>query len=146
MRQTKAATSSTTDLGVAATKRCIHEWGGDPNRIGYSSRQLTLLTRCCRVWRPRSWGERTASFQVAANCQHASARLFCVTQVDRSGSVVPGANPGKLAIVVMAEAHTPYVAPLLRDEYSGYRESSDCERSDDSIPNNSSNKGWIRPS
>src|SRR6185437_196988 len=32
------------------------------------------------------------------------------------------ANPGKLAIVVMAEAHTPYVAPLLRDEYSGYRE------------------------
>jgi 3-oxoacyl-[acyl-carrier-protein] synthase-3 len=32
------------------------------------------------------------------------------------------ANPGKLAIVVMAEAHTPYVAPLLRDEYLGYRE------------------------
>ena len=32
------------------------------------------------------------------------------------------ANPGKLAIVVMAEAHTPYVAPLLRDEYAGYRE------------------------
>src|SRR4051794_33666332 len=30
----EAATSSTTDLGVAATKRCIHEWGGDPNRIG----------------------------------------------------------------------------------------------------------------
>src|SRR5690349_18970492 len=27
----KAATSSTTKLGVAATKRCIHEWGGDPN-------------------------------------------------------------------------------------------------------------------
>jgi len=32
------------------------------------------------------------------------------------------ANPGKLAIVVMAEAHTPYVAPLLSNEYSGYRE------------------------
>src|SRR5262245_66331389 len=27
-------TSSTTQLGVAATKRCIKEWGGDPNRIG----------------------------------------------------------------------------------------------------------------
>jgi len=32
------------------------------------------------------------------------------------------ANPGQLALVVMAEAHTPYVAPLLRDEYFGYRE------------------------
>ena len=29
----KAATSSTTKLGVAATKRCIHEWGGDPDRV-----------------------------------------------------------------------------------------------------------------
>src|ERR1044072_6433909 len=28
------ATSSTTEIGVAATRRCIHEWGGDPNRIG----------------------------------------------------------------------------------------------------------------
>jgi 3-oxoacyl-[acyl-carrier-protein] synthase-3 len=32
------------------------------------------------------------------------------------------ANPGKLAIVLMAESHTPYVAPLLRSEYSGFRE------------------------
>jgi len=32
------------------------------------------------------------------------------------------ANRNKLAIVVMAESHTPYVAPLLRDEYSGFRE------------------------
>jgi len=30
----KQATSSTTELGVAATRRCIHERGGDPNRIG----------------------------------------------------------------------------------------------------------------
>ena len=30
----RAATSSTTQLGVSATKRCIKEWGGDPSRIG----------------------------------------------------------------------------------------------------------------
>src|SRR5688500_8067978 len=30
----RIATSSTTQLGVAATKRCIKEWGGDPTRIG----------------------------------------------------------------------------------------------------------------
>jgi 3-oxoacyl-[acyl-carrier-protein] synthase-3 len=34
------------------------------------------------------------------------------------------ANPAQLAIVVMAEAHTPLVAPLISDEYSGYRELS----------------------
>ncbi|MEP6742838.1 MAG: hypothetical protein ABJB61_10105, partial [bacterium] len=32
------------------------------------------------------------------------------------------ANPGRLAIVLMAEAHTPFVAPLLRNEYYGFRE------------------------
>jgi predicted naringenin-chalcone synthase len=32
------------------------------------------------------------------------------------------ANRGKLAIVVMAESHTPYVAPLMGDEYLGFRE------------------------
>src|ERR1051325_508211 len=30
----KNATSSTSQLGVDATKRCIHEWGGEPSRIG----------------------------------------------------------------------------------------------------------------
>src|ERR1700704_3301699 len=30
----KHATSSTTELAVNATQRCIHEWGGDHSRIG----------------------------------------------------------------------------------------------------------------
>jgi len=28
------ANSSTTDLGVKATRKCIEEWGGDPSQIG----------------------------------------------------------------------------------------------------------------
>ena len=28
------ATSSTTELGVNATRKCIEEWGGDPSQIG----------------------------------------------------------------------------------------------------------------
>jgi 3-oxoacyl-[acyl-carrier-protein] synthase-3 len=32
------------------------------------------------------------------------------------------ANPGRMAMVLMAEAHTPYAAPLLRSEYYGFRE------------------------
>src|SRR6185295_19535383 len=31
-------------------------------------------------------------------------------------------NPNKLAIVLMSEAHTPYVAPLINGEYYGFRE------------------------
>ena len=31
-------------------------------------------------------------------------------------------DPGQMAMVLMAEAHTPFVAPLLSDEYLGFRE------------------------
>ena len=40
------------------------------------------------------------------------------------------ANPGKMAIVLMSEAHTPFVAPLLRDEYYGYREIARLRKND----------------
>jgi len=32
------------------------------------------------------------------------------------------ANPGRMAMVLMAESHTRYAAPLLRNEYYGFRE------------------------
>jgi len=32
------------------------------------------------------------------------------------------ANPGKVALILMSEAHTPYISPLLGAEYLGYRE------------------------
>jgi len=119
----KAPTSSTTDLGVAATKRCIHEWGGDPNRIGLlvaatntPDQMLPCLTSeiMGRTHGLLSRSLRTVNMQA----QGCSVLLKSI----EVAQWYLAANPGKLAIVVMAEAHTPYVAPLLRNEYSGYRE------------------------
>jgi hypothetical protein len=47
----KHATSSTTELGVGATKRCIQEWGGDPSRIGLLPQ--THRTKCFHVLLPK---------------------------------------------------------------------------------------------
>src|SRR5438067_10732111 len=40
------------------------------------------------------------------------------------------ANPGKMAVVLMSEAHTPFVAPLVRDEYYGFREIARMRKKD----------------
>jgi len=40
------------------------------------------------------------------------------------------ANPGKLAIVLMSEAHTPFVAPLVQEEYYGFREIARMRKND----------------
>jgi 3-oxoacyl-[acyl-carrier-protein] synthase III len=119
----KAATSSTTDLGVSATKRCIYEWGGDPNRIGL----LVAATNTPDQMLP------CLASEIVGRTHGLLARSLRTVNMQAQGCSVLlksievaqwylAANPGKLAIVVMAEAHTPYVAPLLRDEYSGYRE------------------------
>ena len=119
----KLATSSTTELGVAATRRCIHEWGGDPNRIG-------LLVAATNT--PDQMLPCLASEIMAKTHGLLSRSLRTVNMQAQGCSVLLksvevaqwylAANPGKLAIVVMAEAHTRFAAPLLRDEYSGYRE------------------------
>src|SRR6266853_1887665 len=74
-------TSSTTELGVNATRKCIEEWGGE------QSQGCSVMLKSVEV----------AQWYLAA-------------------------NPGKLAVVLMAEAHTPYVAPLMNEEYFGFRE------------------------
>ena len=119
----KVATSSTTKLGVAATKRCIHEWGGDPDRIG-------LLVAATNT--PDQMLPCLASEIMGQTHGLLSRSLRTVNMQSQGCSVLLksievaqwylAANPGELAIVVMSEAHTPYVAPLLRGEYCGYRE------------------------
>src|SRR5215813_4101308 len=123
MGKPRHATSSTTQLGVEATRRCIHEWGGDPSRIG-------LLVAATNT--PDQMLPCLASEIMAKTHGLLSRSLRTVNMQSQGCSVLLKsvevaqwyltANPGQLAIVVMAEAHTPYVAPLLREEYSGYRE------------------------
>src|SRR6476620_11092736 len=119
----KHETSSTTKLGVDATKRCIQEWGGDPSRIG-------LLVAATNT--PDQMLPCLASEVIGKTHGVLSRSLRTVSMQAQGCSVLLksievaqwylAANPGQLAIVVMSEAHTPYVAPLLRGEYFGYRE------------------------
>src|SRR6476660_3948526 len=117
------ATSSTTELGVEATRRCIHEWGGVPNRIGLlvaaTNTPDQMLPCLASEIMGKTHGLLSRSLRtVSMQAQGCSVLLKSI----EVAQWYLAANPGKLAIVVMSEAHTPYVAPLLRDEYSGYRE------------------------
>ena len=117
------ATSSTTQLGVDATKRCIKDWGGDPNRIGLlvaaTNTPDQMLPCLASEIMGKTHGLLSRSLRtVSMQAQGCSVLLKSI----EVAQWYLAANPGKLAIVVMSEAHTPYVAPLLRDEYFGYRE------------------------
>ena len=119
----KQATSSTTELGVNATRRCIQEWGGDPNRIGLlvaaTNTPDQMLPCLASEIMGKTHGLLSRSLRtVSMQAQGCSVLLKSI----EVAQWYLAANPSQLAIVVMAESHTPYVAPLLRDEYSGYRE------------------------
>jgi 3-oxoacyl-[acyl-carrier-protein] synthase III len=116
-------TSSTTQLGVNATRRCIEEWGGDPSQIGL----LIAATNTPDQMLP------CLASEVMGRTHGLLPRSLATVNMQGQGCSVMlksvevaqwylAANPGKMAIVLMSEAHTPYVAPLLRDEYFGFRD------------------------
>ena len=117
------AKSSTTELGVGATKRCIEEWQGDPSRIGLliaaTNTPDQMLPCLASEVMGQTHGLLSRSLRtVSMQAQGCSVLLKSI----EVAQWYLAANPGKLAMVLMAEAHTPYVAPLLRDEYHGFRE------------------------
>jgi len=117
------ARSSTTELGVGATKRCIEEWQGDPTRIGLliaaTNTPDQMLPCLASEVMGQTHGLLSRSLRtVSMQAQGCSVLLKSI----EVAQWYLAANPGKLAMVLMAEAHTPYVAPLLRDEYLGFRE------------------------
>jgi 3-oxoacyl-[acyl-carrier-protein] synthase-3 len=119
----KSATTSTTELGVDATKHCIEQWGGDPNRIGLliaaTNTPDQMLPCLASEIMGKTHGLLSRSLRnVSMQAQGCSVLLKSI----EVAQWYLAANPGQLALVVMAEAHTPYIAPLKRDEYSGYRE------------------------
>jgi 3-oxoacyl-[acyl-carrier-protein] synthase-3 len=116
-------TSSTTELGVAATKRCIEQWQGDPSRIGLliaaTNTPEQMLPCLASEVMGKTHGLLSRSIRtVSMQAQGCSVLLKSI----EVAQWYLAANPGRLAIVLMSEAHTPYVAPLLRDEYFGFRE------------------------
>ena len=117
------STSSTTQLGINATKSCIEQWQGDPSRIGLlvaaTNTPDQMLPCLASEVMGQTHGLLSRSLRtVSMQAQGCSVLLKSV----EVAQWYLAANPGKLAIVLMAEAHTPYVAPLLRDDYYGFRE------------------------
>ena len=117
------ARSSTTDLGVRATRRCLEEWQGDPSRVGLliaaTNTPDQMLPCLASEVMGQTHGLLSRSIRtVSMQAQGCSVLLKSV----EVAQWYLAANPGKLAMVLMSEAHTPYVAPLLRDEYLGFRE------------------------
>jgi len=125
------ATSSTTELGVNATRRCIEEWGGDPSQIGLlvaaTNTPDQMLPCLASEVMGRTHGLLPRSLStVSMQSQGCSVMLKSV----EVAQWYLAANPGKMAIVLMSEAHTPFVAPLVRDEYYGFREISRMRKND----------------
>jgi 3-oxoacyl-[acyl-carrier-protein] synthase III len=116
-------TSSTTDLGVAATRTCIEEWGGDPSQIGLliaaTNTPDQMLPCLASEVMARTHGLLPRSLSTVSMQSQGCSVMLKSVEVAQWYLI---ANPGKMAIVLMSEAHTPYVAPLLRDEYYGFRE------------------------
>jgi 3-oxoacyl-[acyl-carrier-protein] synthase III len=116
-------TTSTTEMGVDATRKCIEEWGGDPSQIGL----LVAATNTPDQMLP------CLASEVMARTHGLLPRSLATVSMQSQGCSVMlksvevaqwylAANPGKMAVVLMSEAHTPFVAPLLSDEYWGFRE------------------------
>jgi 3-oxoacyl-[acyl-carrier-protein] synthase-3 len=117
------ANSSTTELGVNATKKCIEQWQGDASRIGLlvaaTNTPDQMLPCLASEVMGQTHGVLSRSIRtVSMQAQGCSVLLKSI----EVAQWYLAANPGQLAMVLMAEAHTPYVAPLLRDEYYGFRE------------------------
>ena len=117
------ATTSTTQLAVEATRRCIEQWQGDPSKIGLLIAATNTPDQMLPCLASEVMGQthgllsrwlRTVSMQA----QGCSVLLKSI----EVAQWYLAANPGRLAMVLLSEAHTRYAAPLLRDEYLGYRE------------------------
>lgn len=116
-------TTSATGLGVRAAQECIEQWGGDPRKIGL----LIAATNTPSQLLP------CLASEVMANLHGVLARSISTVSMQAQGCSVLlktvevaqwflCSNPGKVALVVLSEAHTPLITPLLGDEYHGFRE------------------------
>ena len=125
------STSSTTDLAVSATRKCIEESSVDPSQIGLlvaaTNTPDQMLPCLASEVMGRTIGLLPRSMStVSMQSQGCSVMLKSV----EVAQWYLAANPGKMAIVLMSEAHTPYVAPLLRPEYHGFREIARMRKND----------------
>lgn len=115
-------TTSATDLGVEAAKKCIEQWGGDPRDSGL----LIAATNTPSQLLP------SLASEVMAELHGVLSRSISTVSMQAQGCSVLlktvevtqwylASNRQKVALVLLSEAHTPLITPLLRDEYLGFR-------------------------
>src|SRR5438876_3390140 len=116
-------TSSTTDLGMKATRKCIEEWGGDPSQIGLliaaTNTPDQMLPCLASEVMARTHGLLPRSLSTVSMLSQGCSVLLKSVEVAQWYLT---ANPGMIALLLMSEAHTPYAPPLLGNEYFGFRE------------------------
>jgi 3-oxoacyl-[acyl-carrier-protein] synthase III len=116
-------TVSSTDLGIDAARNCIARWGGDPRRIGLliaaTNTPSQLLPCLASEIMASMYGQLSRTISTVSMQAQGCSVLLKAIEVAHWYLC---ANPGKLALVLMSEAHTPHITPLLSDEYHGYRE------------------------
>lgn len=116
-------TTSITEMSIKAASHCIDKWGGDPSKIGL----LIAATNTPSQLLP------CLASEVMANMHGVLSRNISTVSMQAQGCSVLlksievarwylYANPGKVALVLVGEAHTPYIRPLVEEEYFGYRE------------------------
>lgn len=116
-------TTSVTDLSIKAAFECIEKWGGDPSRIGLliaaTNTPSQLLPCLASEMMANMHGVLSRSISTVSMQAQGCSVLLKSIEVARWYLC---SNPNKVALVVVAEAHTPYIRPLLEEEYFGYRE------------------------
>jgi 3-oxoacyl-[acyl-carrier-protein] synthase-3 len=120
-------TTSATNLGVNAALRAIQMWNGDPGRIGLliaaTNTPAQLLP--CLASEMMANMHDTLSRSINTVSMQAQGCSVLLKAVEVARWYLLG-NPNKIALVIMSEAHTPYIRPLIKpmlgEVYFGYRE------------------------
>ena len=124
------AASSSTEMGVRAARRCIEEWGGDPRRVGLliaaTNTPAQLLPCLASEVMANLYGVLSRSISTVSMQAQGCSVLMKTVEVARW---YVNANPDRLALILLSEAHTPYLTPLLSEDYFGYREIARMRRS-----------------
>ena len=141
------ATSSSTEMGVRAARRCIEEWGGDPRRVGLliaaTNTPAQLLPCLASEVMANMHGVLSRSISTVSMQAQGCSVLLKTVEVAHWYLI---ANPDKLALILLSEAHTPYLTPLLSEDYFGYREIARMRRGASSTTRRPSAGARTRPS
>ncbi len=116
-------TTSVTDMSVKAASECIEKWGGDPHKIGLLIAATNTPSQLlpCLASEVMAGMHGTLSRNISTVSMQAQGCSVLLKSIEVARWYLY-ANPNKVALVLVAEAHTPYIRPLLNDDYFGYRE------------------------